>query len=517
MVRSSGVLMHISSLPGSQGIGTFGKEAYNFVNFLVETKQSYWQILPLTTTSYGDSPYQSFSAFAGNTHFIDFYLLKEEGLLKATDFEKIDFSNHPESVDYSRIFKLRRPILEAAVKNFIKADKSSEYNLFVKENEEWLIPFSEYMAIKESFNLAPWYQWDEAVIQRDSKIMEEYRDKLKDEITYHKVTQYFFMKQYKALKEYANQAGISIIGDIPIYVARDSVEMWTTPEFFKMKNAVEPLFVAGTPPDGFSDEGQYWGNPIYDWEYMKRNKYKWWIWRLEESFKLYDVVRIDHFRGFESYWQVPYGSASSADGEWVKGPGYDLFEHINQALGEVNIIAEDLGFLTDEVIEMRNKTGYPGMKILQFGFNGEEDSIELPHNHIQNTVVYVGTHDNMTAKGWYEDAASQIVRDQMDEYLIRRPGEKPSAALNRGIASSVSDLAIYTMQDLLDLDNRARMNEPSTIGTNWQWRMTDDAITTDIIEHLRNITETYFRAPTNPDAKETKQEPATADDNLYSI
>lgn len=494
MNRSSGVLMHISSLAGSHGIGTFGKSAYKFVDFLVETQQSYWQILPLTTTSYGDSPYQSFSAFAGNTHFIDFEFLKEDGLLLTTEYSDLNFGTNPESVDYAKIFNERRPVLEKAVERFLDLTPSQDYLEFVQDSEEWLIPFSEYMAIKESYNLAPWYEWDIEVIERQADVMDEYRKTLAYEMTYHKVTQYFFYKQYSALKRYANKNGIQIIGDIPIYVARDSVEMWANPEYFKMKNHIEPTFVAGTPPDSFTDDGQYWGNPIYDWQYMKENGYAWWIWRMKESFKLYDVVRIDHFRGFESFWQVPFGSPSASHGEWEKGPGYDLFKHIEDALGKVNIIAEDLGFMTDEVIAMRDKTGFPGMKILQFGFNGYEDSVELPHNYTSNSVAYVGTHDNMTAKGWYGDEASQVSRDQMDIYLNRRPGEKPSHALNRGIASSVSNLIIYTMQDLLDLDNRARMNEPSTIGHNWQWRIRDNAITQEVKESLINLTETYFRS-----------------------
>lgn len=504
MNRASGVLMHISSLPGPFGIGTFGKSAYDFVDFLKETKQTYWQILPLTTTSYGDSPYQSFSAFAGNTYFIDFALLEEAGLLSRDDYESVDFGQDPENVDYALIYKVKRPILEIAVKNFVQQGNFEEYYQFEESAKDWLIDFSEFMSIKENFNEKPWYQWDDESISRDPDKMSYYRETLKDQIIYHKVTQFFFFSQYKALKEYANQQNIQIIGDIPIYVARDSVEMWATPQYFKMKNKIEPTHVAGTPPDDFTDEGQFWGNPIYDWEYMKETGYAWWIWRLKESFKLYDVVRIDHFRGFESYWEVPYNSESAAEGSWAPGPGYDLFKHINDALGDLNIIAEDLGFMTQEVIDMRDKTGYPGMKILQFGFNGVEDSIELPHNYIPNTVAYVGTHDNMTARGWYEDTTNQAVRDQLDAYLNRRPGERISQALNRGIASSVSNLVIYTMQDLLDLDNRARMNEPSTIGGNWQWRMLKGAITKPLKESLTAITKEYFRSPLqyNPDQTE---------------
>lgn len=495
MERASGILMHISSLPGKFGIGGFGEEAYNFVDFLKETKQRYWQILPLTTTSYGDSPYQSFSAFAGNTHFIDFDLLAKDGLLKKSDYEEINFGDNPEKVDYALIYKQRRPILEKAVQNYLKRNDFEDYNKFEDGAKEWLLDFSEFMSIKEHFNQDPWHLWDEKSIYREDAVMEKYRRDLVNQINYHKVTQYFFYKQYKQLKEYANENDILIIGDIPIYVAQDSVEMWVTPQLFKMKSKVEPSHVAGTPPDSFSDDGQFWGNPIYDWDYMKKNGYKWWIWRLEESFKLYDFVRIDHFRGFESFWEVPFGSATAATGKWAKGPGSDLFDQIQKEMGDLNIIAEDLGFMTQEVIDMRDKSGYPGMKILQFGFNGFEDSVELPHNYTFNSVAYVGTHDNMTARGWYEETTTQVIRDQLDTYLNRRPGEKISAALNRGIASSVSDTIIYTMQDLLDLDNSARMNEPSTIGKNWQWRMKDGAIDQVLKEQLIQLTETYYRTP----------------------
>lgn len=493
MERASGILMHVSSLPGPFGIGSFGQSAYDFVDFLKEAKQTYWQILPLTTTSYGDSPYQSFSAFAGNTHFIDFDMLYQDGYLDKEAYKSVNFGDNPEKIDYALIYNVRRPILEKAVAKFIQIGEFDDYYAFEETARDWLIDYSEFMSIKEQFNQEPWYNWDEKSIERDPQTMNHYRETLQNQINYHKITQYFFSKQYYQLKEYANENGIQIIGDIPIYVARDSVEMWTTPQFFKMKNLVEPSFVAGTPPDSFTDEGQFWGNPIYDWDYMKQNGYDWWIWRLKESFKLYDLVRIDHFRGFESYWEVPYGAETAAAGGWTKGPGYDLFKHIKDALGELNIIAEDLGFMTPEVIDMREKTEFPGMKVLQFGFNGHEDSVELPHNYIPNTIAYVGTHDNMTARGWYEDTTTQEIRDQLDIYLNRRPGEKISEALNRSIASSVSDTIIYTMQDLLDLDNSARMNEPSTIGHNWQWRLKDGAITTPLKESLTELTEVYFR------------------------
>ncbi|MCW6659564.1 4-alpha-glucanotransferase [Aerococcaceae bacterium NML191292] len=493
MERSSGVLLHISSLPNEIGIGTFGESAYRFVDFLVESGQRYWQILPLGTTSYGDSPYQSFSAFAGNTHFIDFDLLAQAGLLEEADFKGVDFGSHPEYVDYARIFEARRPILEKAVRNFLAQSANKEaYDFFVADNALWLEPFCEYMAIKEHFGLRPWYEWDEAARLREEAALAHYHQLLAEQMMYHRVTQYFFNQQWLALKEYANAHHIEIIGDMPIYVAEDSVEMWMTPQYFKTDENHRSTVIAGCPPDAFTADGQLWGNPIYDWDYMKQDHYQWWVQRIKESLKLYDVVRIDHFRGFESYWEIPAGDETAVNGQWVQGPSSALFRQIKKELGEVKIIAEDLGFMTDEVIAMRDETGFPGMKILQFGF-GENDSADLPHHYVENSIAYVGTHDNETGLGWYQDSASEAARQHFNKYLNRSEDESVSHALNRGIAASVSKIAIYTMQDLLDLDNSARMNIPSTLGGNWQWRMKADAITPEVTDSLRDLTEVYFR------------------------
>ena len=497
MQRLSGVLMHISSLPSEFGIGTFGKSAYEFVDFLVRTGQRYWQILPLGTTSYGDSPYQSFSAFAGNTHFIDFDLLADAGILNKEDYANTDFGSDVTKVDYACIFNARRPILEKAVSNFVQKHDTSTYEAFVLENAHWLEPFCEYMALKEHFGLKPWHQWDEAARLRNPEAMAQYRQQLQEKIIYHRVTQFFFNQQWLALKAYANSQHIEIIGDMPIYVAEDSVEMWMTPQYFKTDAQHRSTVVAGCPPDAFTEDGQLWGNPIYDWDYMAKDQYRWWVQRIKESMKLYDVVRIDHFRGFESYWEIPAGDKTAVNGQWVQGPSSALFRRIKAELGEVNIIAEDLGFMTQEVINMRDETGFPGMKILQFGFNGEVDSTDLPHHYNPNSVAYVGTHDNETALGWYENSATDKAKAQLDVYLNRSEGETISHALNRGIASSVSRIAIYTMQDLLDLNNSARMNIPSTLGGNWQWRMKKDAITSSIEKDLLELTEVYFRM--NPD------------------
>ena len=496
--RQSGVLMHISSLPGKYGIGSFGQSAYDFVDFLVRTKQRYWQILPLGTTSYGDSPYQSFSAFAGNTYFIDFDILIEEGLLNEADVKGADFGDNPRKVDYAKIFDARRPIMEKAVARFLKADDQSDYESFVEQNAAWLEVFAEYMAIKEHFDNLAWTEWpDEAIRRREAASLASYREKLADKLTYHRVTQYLFFKQWLRLKAYANEHHIEIVGDMPIYVAADSADVWAQPHFFKTDAVGKPTCVAGCPPDEFSETGQLWGNPIYDWEAMDKDGYAWWIERLRESFKIYDIVRIDHFRGFESYWEVPADSETSATGKWVKGPDYKLFAAVKEALGDLNIIAEDLGFMTDEVIELRERTGFPGMKILQFAFNPDDESIDSPHLAPNNSVMYTGTHDNNTVLGWYKDEIDDATRQYMAQYTNRKEYETVPHAMLRTIFASVSFMAIATMQDLLELDSAARMNYPSTIGGNWTWRMTAEELNPIVEGELYSLTKTYRRMNTD--------------------
>ena len=496
--RQSGVLMHISSLPGKYGIGSFGQSAYDFVDFLVRTKQRYWQILPLGTTSYGDSPYQSFSAFAGNTYFIDFDILIEEGLLDEADVKGADFGDDPRKVDYAKIFDARRPIMEKAVARFLEADDLSDYESFVEQNAAWLEVFAEYMAIKEHFDNLAWTEWpDEAIRRREAASLASYREKLADKLTYHRVTQYLFFKQWLRLKAYANEHHIEIVGDMPIYVAADSADVWAQPHFFKTDAVGKPTCVAGCPPDEFSETGQLWGNPIYDWEAMDKDGYAWWIERLRESFKIYDIVRIDHFRGFESYWEVPADSETSATGKWVKGPDYKLFAAVKEALGDLNIIAEDLGFMTDEVIELRERTGFPGMKILQFAFNPDDESIDSPHLAPNNSVMYTGTHDNNTVLGWYKDEIDDATRQYMAQYTNRKEYETVPHAMLRTIFASVSFMAIATMQDLLELDSAARMNYPSTIGGNWTWRMTAEELNPIVEGELYSLTKTYRRMNTD--------------------
>lgn len=490
--RSSGVLMHITSLPGQFGIGTFGKSAYEFVDFLEETKQTYWQILPLTTTSYGDSPYQSFSAVAGNLNLIDFSLLKEDGLLEESDYVKVNFGENPEKVDYALLFEARRPILEKAVANTSKnSEVLAEIEKFEAENSSWLADYAEYMAIKESFGYKSFIHWDEDIKKGEETAREKYRTELQDSIRYYTVTQYFFFKQWLALKEYANEKGIKIIGDMPIYVSADSVEMWTMPELFKVDANNEPLYVAGCPADDFSPTGQLWGNPIYDWEKHKEQGFSWWIYRVQESFKIYDVLRIDHFKGFSDFWQIDKDAENAVNGTWEAGPGIELFQKIKEQLGDLPIVAENLGFIDAKAEKLLDDSGYPGMKILQFAFPGE-DNLDRPHHYTQNSVVYTGTHDNDVVNGWYEKL-SESERKLVSEYLNRRDDETITEAMIRGIYSSVSDYAIVTMQDLLDKDATSRMNVPSTVGGNWEWRMLAEDLTEERKEFLRNITVRYSR------------------------
>ena len=490
--RSSGVLMHITSLPGEFGIGTFGKSAYDFVDFLEETKQTYWQILPLTTTSYGDSPYQSFSAVAGNLNLIDFSLLKEEGLLEESDYSNVNFGENPEKIDYALLFEVRRPILEKAVANTAKySNVLAEIEKFEKDNSSWLADYAEYMAIKESFGYQSFIHWDEDIKKGEKAAREKYRTELQDSIRYYTVTQYFFFKQWLALKEYANDKGVKIIGDMPIYVSADSVEMWTMPELFKVDENNEPLYVAGCPADDFSPTGQLWGNPIYDWEKHKEQGFSWWIYRVQESFKIYDVLRIDHFKGFSDFWQIDKDAENAVNGTWEAGPGIELFQKIKEQLGDLPIIAENLGFIDEKAEKLLDDSGYPGMKILQFAFPGE-DNLDRPHHYTQNSVAYTGTHDNDVVNGWYEKL-SESEQELVSEYLNRRNEETITEAMIRGIYSSVSDYAIVTMQDLLDKDATSRMNVPSTVGGNWEWRMLAEDLTEERKEFLKNITVRYSR------------------------
>ncbi|MGN0432115.1 MAG: 4-alpha-glucanotransferase [Lachnospiraceae bacterium] len=495
-MRKSGILLPVSSLPSKYGIGTFSKEAYEFVDFLAAAGQKLWQILPLGATGYGDSPYQSFSTFAGNPYYIDLEQLIEAGYLTREECENCEFSGHEEYVDYERIYNLRFPLLFKAGKAAFEEglDKEADYLAFVKENSWWLEDYALYMAVKNSFGSICFSEWDEDIRLRKPKAVKHYREKLKEELAYYRFEQYEFFIQWKALKTYANRKGIEIIGDIPIYVAFDSADTWAGPELFQLDENCMPTAVAGCPPDAFSATGQLWGNPLYDWDYHAKTGYDWWMKRIAYAYELYDIVRIDHFRGFDEYWAIPYGDETAVNGRWCKGPGYDIFDTMKKKLGRKKVIAEDLGFLTPGVLKLVKKTGYPGMKVLQFAFGSDENNAYLPHNYSNNCVVYTGTHDNDTTIGWYKSLSGKE-RRYVHTYLQIKRGKKDIEwELIRAAVSSVADTAIIPMQDYLGLDGSARINLPSTLGNNWKWRMKPGVCTSELAEKILKLCKLYGRA-----------------------
>lgn len=492
-MRTSGVLMHISSLPGNTGIGTLGKEAYKFVDFLKSAGQTYWQVLPLCPTSYGDSPYQSFSTFAGNPYFIDFYSLCDDGLLDKDDFENIHWGANLEKIDFEKISQNRYAVLRKAYKSFDKND--SNYKIFCNENSYWLDDFALYMAIKEENHGKSWNEWDTDIKLRKKNVILSLKKQLEEEIEFYKTIQYFFFTQWNKLKAYANTNGVKIIGDIPIYVAGDSADVWANPKQFLLDKDCNPIEVAGCPPDAFSDEGQLWGNPLYNWDYMKKDGYSWWKKRIEHLCNMCDVIRIDHFRGFESYYCIPADSKTAKIGEWRKGPGIEFFREIERDLGKKEIIAEDLGYLTPEVKKMLKQSKYPGMKVLQFAFDTDEENDYLLHNFTKNSVAYAGTHDNDTIIGYMTKTAPRKTRKRAREYLRLTRREGYNWGFMKAVWSSNSDTAIVTMQDLLGLGNEARMNYPSTVKDNWQWRAKPDYITDELAEKVRYYTVLYQRIP----------------------
>lgn len=491
MKRKSGILLPIFSLPSQYGIGALSKEAYEFVDFLKKAGQSYWQILPLGPTGYGDSPYQSFSTFAGNPYFIDLEELIQDGYLTKEECKTPVWSGHPCYVDYDKIFDARFVLLRKAYERS-KANPPADMELFLQENALWVEDYALFMALKDGFEGKAWNEWPEDIKLRNPKALAKYREQYEDDIQYYIFQQYYFAKQWKALKEYANQKGISIVGDIPIYVAFDSADTWANPELFQLDDLCTPIAVAGCPPDFFSATGQLWGNPLYRWDYHKKTGYDWWMRRMAHCFGLYDVVRIDHFRGFDEYYSIPYGDPTAEFGHWEKGPGYELFDVMKKKLGKKEVIAEDLGFLTPSVLKLVAKTGYPGMKIIEFAFDDDEQNAYLPHNYKQNCIVYTGTHDNDTVLGWYQSLGRKS-RAFAKRY-VGIPGRKEvNWQFIRLAMASVADTCIIPMQDYLGLGKEARINTPSTLGTNWKWRMAEGALSEELAARIYEMTKTYAR------------------------
>lgn len=502
-MRKSGILLPISSIPSKYGIGTFSKQAYAFVDFLERAGQTLWQILPLGPTGYGDSPYQSFSTFAGNPYYIDLETLIEEGLLKRSDCNKYDFGDNENYVDYEKIYNSRFKVLRKAYENSNIA-KDGKFKKFVEKNAYWLEDYALFMALKNANGGKSFLEWDEDIKLRKPEAMEKAKEENADEVLFFEFQQYEFAKQWEALKKYANKKGIEIIGDIPIYVALDSADTWANPELFQLDKTSTPIGVAGCPPDAFSATGQLWGNPLYKWDYHKKTNYAWWMKRIAYCYELYDIVRIDHFRGFDEYYFIPYGDETAEFGHWEKGPGYSIFETMKKELGEKKVIAEDLGFLTDTVIELVEKCGYPGMKILQFAFDSREESDYLPHNYKRNCVVYTGTHDNDTTVGWYK-VLDKKDKDFAKRYLHITVKEEVEWEFIRAALASVADTAIIPMQDYLGLGAEARINIPSTLGINWKWRMGEKDCTKRLADRIYKICKLYGRVKGKEKTSEQKK------------
>ncbi len=492
-MRKSGILMPVASLPGRYGIGTISKEAYKFVDRLKAAGVGYWQILPLVPTGYGDSPYQSFSTFAGSPYLIDLETLIDEGLLKRSECGRFDFGSDEECVDYEKLYRSRFKVLKLA---FLRCDlsKDAKYKRFVSKNRFWLEDYALFMAIKDSYGGVSFAEWDDDIRLRKKKAVDDYRKQYAKEIEFYRFIQYIFDKQWAALKAYANKNGVEIIGDIPIYVAFDSADTWSDPKLFQLDENRTPTVVAGCPPDAFSDTGQLWGNPLYDWKYHKETGYDWWIKRMRHCLKLYDVIRIDHFRAFDEYYAIPYGDKTAEFGKWKKGPGMQLFRAIRKELGDINVIAEDLGYITPSVRKLVNDCGFPGMKVLQFAFDPKNESDYLPHNYIKNCVVYTGTHDNDTLLGWYS-SISKAERRFADRYLNNAGHEGKELVWDyiRLAIASAADTCIIPMQDYLALGSKGRINTPSTQGGNWVWRMKKGAFTLKLAKEINSLTSLYYR------------------------
>ena len=490
MERSSGILLPISSLPSPFGIGTLGKEARGFVDFLAASKQRWWQILPVGPTSYGDSPYQSFSTYAGNPYFVDLEQLIEIGLLTKEEVETRDWGSDPGKVDYGKIYESRFLLLEkAAEKGWVRY--AQEITAFANQNKSWLPDYALFMALKRANGMKAWTEWPEDVRMRQPQALEEAREKYQSDIRLFTFIQFVFFQQWRTLKAYAREKNVGIIGDLPIYVAMDSADVWADPKSFQLDSRNVPTEVSGVPPDSFTADGQLWGNPLYNWDAMKQDGYGWWIRRIAGASKLYDVIRIDHFRGLESYWAVPGGAKTAKDGRWVKGPGMDLLGVLKTWFPDLQFIAEDLGYLTPEVKQLLADSGFPGMKVLEFAFDSREPSNYLPHTYEHHCVCYAGTHDNAPLARWRHESAKEDIA-MATKYLGLHEGEGFCRGVIRGGMSSVADLFVAQMQDFLDDDGR--INTPGTSSGNWQWRLLPGKLTDTLAKEIADMTCLYGRA-----------------------
>ena len=487
--------MPITSLPSPWGVGTMGQAARHFVDFLHQAGQSCWQVLPICPTSYGDSPYQSFSSYAGNPYLIDLDDLTKDGLLLPWEYQTLSWGDDPASVDYGLLYQNRFTVLRRAVERLWHA-KPQEISRFLHEERDWIYDYAFFMALKDHFNGASWAQWPEALRRRERSAMKELQAELAGDISFYQGVQFLFFRQWTALKDYAKARHISIIGDLPIYVSEDSADVWADPAQFQLDETLRPIEVAGCPPDGFSADGQLWGNPLFDWEKMAQDGYRWWMKRIAHQLRFYDILRIDHFRGFEAYYAIPFGSKTAQGGRWRPGPGYAFFQQLEKTLGKQNIIAEDLGFLTPEVHKLLAQTGYPGMKVLEFAFDSRDGGGReyQPHNYPRNCVAYVGTHDNDTVQGWCKTAAPDDVALAL-EYIHADPWEGVHWSMMRAIWASVADMAIVQMQDLLGLGSESRLNTPSTLGKNWCWRALPGFDSTILAQRVHRQMELYQRLP----------------------
>lgn len=490
-MRKSGILMHVSSIPSKHGIGDFGTTTYDFIDFLAKAKQKIWQILPLGITGYGDSPYQSVSAFAGSPLYIDLQLLINRGFITEEDIDRQLISEQVEKVDYEQVKQLKYGALRKAYQKGFAVDRQA-IEQFAADQADWIEDFCAFMAIKQLIDPSVWQMWDNAYKQYSKELVERIKHEHADEYWFWAFTQYHFFEQWSQIKAYANDKNIEIMGDIPIYVSGDSVDIWANPRLYAVDDEYNLTVVAGCPPDAFSDTGQLWGNPIYNWQAMREDDYSWWVARLKHSFATFDIVRIDHFRGFDAYWQIPASSDTAAVGEWVDGPGQHLFERLKHHLGDKPIVAEDLGFMTQRVTDLRQAMGYPGMAILQFAFNSAGDSDYLPHNVDKNCIIYTGTHDNDTMVGWIQKMSQDEFNYAFD-YLRMSQDEGFAWGFIRGAWASCANTAIAQMQDFLELPNSARMNIPSTLGDNWNWRVKPEALNDTLAQRIAKLTQLYSR------------------------